>query len=276
MKKSGLMLIMFLAAETKVAHAATGLASESGKIQTPSFRSVVSSQRDLQEASYTLKRGGLATSVTETPNGNDYVRLAFPAGTEVNVLSIDVEKKLIHIGIDTDEDDALPSDLYLDLEEFLRLSPELISESEFATAEEENANGPQMDAYEEVDVATDFAGHHKRGKLHRAKRRKGKTPGCYRDVKKMLLRRGQVHKYLEGGAAYQGYSALLQSGFHSVPFSEDLPNGAVCVSEGGRWRCGKKKCGHIAVKTGIKKWYGAGTFPHPLLRGHYNLRCLSK
>lgn len=106
---------------------------------------------------------------------------------------------------------------------------------------------------------------------------KRRTPSCYRDVKYELLRRKLVHRYPPGAAAWMGYDVLrLQFNFKPVAFSQELPDGAVCVSEGGKYRCGKKACGHIAVKTGKGKWYGAGVFPHPLLRGHYNLRCLVK
>jgi len=106
--------------------------------------------------------------------------------------------------------------------------------------------------------------------------RRGGTPSCYRDVKFELLRRRLVHSYPPGAAAWMGFDVLRRFGFQPVAFSQGLPNGAVCVSEGGRFNCGRKKCGHIAVKIGHQRWYGAGVFPNPLLRGHYRLRCLLK
>lgn len=110
-----------------------------------------------------------------------------------------------------------------------------------------------------------------------AARRRTRTPGCYRDVKNQLLRMGLVRTYPPGAAAWMGYSVLTrQYGFRPVAFSQNLPNGAVCVSEGGRYQCGKKKCGHIAVKIGPHRWYGAGVFQNPLLSGHYGLRCVLK
>jgi hypothetical protein len=106
---------------------------------------------------------------------------------------------------------------------------------------------------------------------------KRRTPSCYRDVKYELLRRKLVNRYPPGAAAWQGYDVLrMQFGFTPVEFSQELPDGAVCVSEGGKYKCGKKACGHIAIKIGKAKWYGAGVFPHPLLRNHYRLRCLIK
>lgn len=110
-----------------------------------------------------------------------------------------------------------------------------------------------------------------------AARRRGRTPGCYRDVKNQLLRMHLVKTYPPGAAAWMGYGVLTQQyGFRPVPFSQNLPNGAVCVSEGGKYQCGKKKCGHIAVKIGSHRWYGAGVFQNPLLPGHYRLRCVLK
>jgi hypothetical protein len=107
--------------------------------------------------------------------------------------------------------------------------------------------------------------------------RKSKIPSCYRDVKFELLRRSLVNRYPSGAAAWMGYNILRkQFGFKPVAFSKDLPNGTVCVSEGGRYRCSGRACGHIAIKIGSQQWYGAGTFVHPLLKGHSHLRCLKK
>lgn len=103
------------------------------------------------------------------------------------------------------------------------------------------------------------------------------TPSCFRDVKNQLLRMHLVNTYPPGGAAWMGYSILTKLfGFVPISFSQNLPNGAVCVSEGGRYQCGPKKCGHIAVKIGPFRWYGAGVFSEPLLEGHHNLRCVVK
>jgi hypothetical protein len=102
-------------------------------------------------------------------------------------------------------------------------------------------------------------------------------PQCYADVKRKLLQMRLVRTFPPGAAAWQGYDVLrLQYAFRPAAFSQNLPNGSVCVSEGGQYQCGAKKCGHIAIKIGYEQWYGAGVFRSPLLPGHYGLRCLRK
>jgi len=195
---------------------------------------------------------------TDTTNTTKMLKLS--VGTEVTVIrkaQLPEVGEVAEIRIDSD-DESVPS------EAFVRMSDlEAISMS---TDQGLTPLDAALSEGDDEDVLIENAARGRRG-----------TPSCYRDVKFELLRRGLVRRYPSGAAAWMGYDVLRGShGFRPVAFSQSLPNGAVCVSEGGRFSCGRKKCGHIAVKIGSQRWYGAGVFKHPLLRNHYNLRCLVK
>ncbi len=186
--------------------------------------------------------------------------LKLGAGTEVTVVrkaQMPDVGEVAEIRIDSD-DDSVPTEAVVrmsDLEAISMSTDQGLTPLDVALSEGDDE-----------DVLMENAARGRRG-----------TPSCYRDVKFELLRRGLVKRYPAGAAAWMGFEVLRsQHGFRPVGFSQSLPNGAVCVSEGGRFSCGRKKCGHIAVKIGAGRWYGAGVFKHPLLRNHYNLRCLVK
>jgi hypothetical protein len=178
-------------------------------------------------------------SVPQEGDENPANDFEIPEGTSVSVIETKVDPQhgtIVRLGIDADEDSALPSDLWVSLDHALLAG---LVQEEVGVEEEEEVE-EDVGAFENVKKAV--------------KKSKKKMTYCYRYVKRYLMSTGKVKVYLPGNSAYMAAKTLPKHGFRNSGHTPaNAKNGEVCVYSGG-----PKGHGHIEVKRDGKWWYGYG------------------
>lgn len=125
-------------------------------------------------------------------------------------------------------------------------------------------------------VATDIASS--RGGTAKRSHHGGGMTFCLRDVRLTLARMGICHSNSFGAAAAQALGPIEQQcGFTPISYSDSMPKGSVCISQGGNKNCGGRghfqACGHAAVDIGNGMWEGAGIRNSPHINGLTDMEC---
>lgn len=189
---------------------------------------------DFSHTGYVLRE-----EVVLSPVGENAVKpFTLPPGSELAVLGEKEDAqggKLLHLGIDANEESGVPSDLWISERDL----PEAALEP-YAPADENELSDEDV-SQEDYEILK-------------------KMTYCYRYVKQYLLQTGKVKVYLPGASAWQAASILPKHGFRRTGHSPaTAKNGEVCVYSGG-----PQGHGHIEVKRNGKWWYGYGFKANPI------------
>lgn len=184
--------------------------------------------------------------------------LTLTENSEITVLEEDGDKVLIGIDDYEDQDPVLGWVSKYELEAYAM-------PREFKTNEREKSFADNDS--DEDNIATQEARRHG-GRGHR----RGKMTYCLRDVRLTAARftRAVPQGVPMASLAYPKYRA---KGWKPVAFSPSNPPGTACFSGGGR-SCGRRGCGHAAIKIGSNAWKGAGVRSSPWIAGRYKIGCL--
>jgi hypothetical protein len=206
---------------------------------------------NFQAADYVASKEIKVRSIPQNGDDTSGRDLLIPKGTGVSLIETKVDPELgtlVRIGIDTDEENALPSDVWVPLDQALL---EALVQVDSPEAQE------LIDA---ADPASLFVLVARRQMTY-----------CYRHVKRYLLSTGQVKVYLPGVSAYMAAKILPRHGFRNTGRNPATArNGDVCVYAGG-----PKGHGHIEVKRNGKWWYGYGFKNRPIQNRKF-LGCFAK
>jgi hypothetical protein len=96
---------------------------------------------------------------------------------------------------------------------------------------------------------------------------------CLRDVRLTAAR--FTSRVPQGIAiASEAYGPYKADGWQPITYSSSNPVGTACFFGGGRM-CGRKHCGHAAIKISANAWKGAGVRPTPFIAGRPLIGCLT-
>lgn len=175
-------------------------------------------------------------------------------GSQFNIM--DIKGNAVLIGID-DDMDSEPKLTWVPLQQLLVAFPEAIDTDKV----EANAS---FDDDGMIGTSLEASRHHGR--------RRGGMTYCLRDVRLTAARftRRVPQGIPMASMAYPRYRA---AGWRPTSYGSHNPVGTACFFGGGR-SCGRKACGHAAIKISSNAWKGAGVRPTPFIGGRYMIGCL--